>query len=414
MSARESLLLSDARQMLLIKVREIAGRGNVIEAFAAWALPDRAPELGLSHPSEQAAAQLKQSGRTYHAVSILGFALAAGQSDTGLTENFSDGLDWLLGRAVKSGGGFAQFCYDSLAILGIAVGVHALRDEAARARVAGWLKTFIPPVTHEFNGASWARCVLAAALVLVDQSALGFATDEHDTDVAVALAARGVLPRHADIDGDDESRALVRIKQAYAEDTERAILMLCALDCLSSPLAILNLERPTVAQVGRLLERMPSAMRRWTWENAPKTRTSTATHWDIQHEYHVQNLLYAILAPVFPDLTDEETLPPVGQKNARADLGIPSLKLIIEAKFLRPGHSFSNLIGELSQDASLYRAHGPNARYQHVLPFVWDDSRRTEEYSTFLQGLRMIEGIVHPVIVPRPGQMGDRNPSAPR
>lgn len=414
MSARESLLLSDARQMLLLKVKEVAGRGNLIEAFAAWALPDRALELGLSHPSDQAAAQLKQSGRTYHAVSVLGFALAARQSKTGLAENFVDGLDWLLGRAVTSGGSFAQFCYDSLAILGIAVGVDAMEDEAARARVVQWLNAFIPSVTREFNGPSWARCVLAASLALVDQSGANIATDERDTDVAVALAARGVLFGHVDISGDDESRALVRIKQAYNEDTERAILMLCALDCLSSPLAIVNLERPTIVQVGRLLERMPSAMRRWTWESAPKTRTSTTTRWDVQHEYHVQNLLYAILAPVFPDLTDEETLPPVGQKNPRADLGIPSLKLIIEAKFLRPGHSFSNLIGELSQDASLYRAHGPSARYQHVLPFVWDDSRRTEEYSTFLQGLRMIEGIVHPVIVPRPGQMDDRNPSAPR
>ncbi|MFM0218706.1 PD-(D/E)XK nuclease domain-containing protein, partial [Paraburkholderia caledonica] len=87
-----------------------------------------------------------------------------------------------------------------------------------------------------------------------------------------------------------------------------------------------------------------------------------------------------------------------------------ALQLVVEAKFLRAGHSFGNLIGELSQDAALYRAHGPNARYQYVMPFVWDDSRRTEEYSKFTQGLRMIDGLVHPVVVPRPGQMEHRLP----
>ncbi|WP_321887984.1 PD-(D/E)XK nuclease domain-containing protein [Paraburkholderia bannensis] len=408
MSAAEGLLLSDARQTLLLKVREVAGRGNVIEAFAAWALPDRAADLELSYPSSQSAAQLKGSGRTYQAVSILGFALAAGQSTLDLVSSFNDGLDWLLGRAVKPGGTFAQFCYDPLAILGIAVGVRAVGDEASRARVGQWLTTFIPAVIREFNGASWARCLLGAALVLVTQSDLKFEVEDCDVDVAIALAAKGVSSGRTDFGADEEARALVRIKRTQDEDTERAVLMLCALDWLSGQKAVVSLQRPTIEQVGQLLARVPSAMRRWTWEDAPKTRTSTAERWDVQHEYHVQNLLYALLAPLFPDLTDEETLPPVGQKNPRTDLGIPSLKLVVEAKFLRAGHSFGNLIGELSQDAALYRAHGPNARYQYVMPFVWDDSRRTEEYSKFIDGLRMIEGLVHPVIVPRPGQMEHR------
>jgi hypothetical protein len=411
MSATEGLLLSDARQLLLLKVREVEGRGNIIEAFAAWALPDRATDLRLSYPSAQSVAQLKGSGRTYQAVATLGFALAGGESGAELSASFSDGIDWLLGRAVKSGGVFAQFCYDALAVLGIAVGVRAVDDETIRARVSQWLTTFIPSVTREFNGASWAQYLLEAAFRVVDQPDLSLEVGERDADVAVALAARGVLPRSSDLIGAYEEKALVRIKQAHDEDTERAILMLCALDSLSEQRAVVSLQRPTIEQVGQLISRVPSAMRRWTWEHAPKTRTSTAECWDIQHEYHVQNLLYAVLAPLFPDLTDEETLAPVGQKNPRTDLGIPSLKLVIEAKFLRAGHSFGNLIGELSQDAGLYRAHGPAARYQYVMPFVWDDSRRTEEYSTFLQGLRMIDGLVHPVIVPRPGQMEHRHDS---
>ena len=62
-----------------------------------------------------------------------------------------------------------------------------------------------------------------------------------------------------------------------------------------------------------------------------------ARQWHVDNEYHVQNLLWVLLAPIFPDLDDEQYLTKIGQKNPRADLYIPSMKLIVEAKFLRAG-----------------------------------------------------------------------------
>jgi hypothetical protein len=59
--------------------------------------------------------------------------------------------------------------------------------------------------------------------------------------------------------------------------------------------------------------------------------------WHVDHEYHVQNMLWFLLAPIFPDLDDEQYLTKIGQKNPRADLYLPSMKLIVEAKFLRRG-----------------------------------------------------------------------------
>ncbi|WP_129112087.1 hypothetical protein [Burkholderia pseudomallei] len=406
MTDKQGLLLSDAREMLLGQVRRMAGGADMMEAFAAWALPDRAQELGISLSTIAAAENLKRSGRTYRDVAQVGFGLAASpHAFEALRDDFSDGLDWLLGRPVIAGGSFAQFCYDAIAILGIALGVRSLADVAVVGRVANWLGGFVPEVVATFKGASWGKFLLLSAHAIVDDSVSLPSAEPGDADIVVALVARGAATHKDIVDRETEEHALLRIKQAHDEDDERVVLLLSALDFISRLPVSIDFERPTIAHVGRFLERVPSALRRWTWEHAAKTRNSDAVCWDVQNEYHVQNLLYALLAPIFPDLTDEETLPPVGQKNPRADLGIPSLKLIVEAKFLRPGHSFANLIGELGQDASLYLAHEANGRYQYVLPFIWDDSRRTEEHAKFLQGLGQIAGIVHPVIVPRPGQM---------
>jgi REase_DpnII-MboI len=91
------------------------------------------------------------------------------------------------------------------------------------------------------------------------------------------------------------------------------------------------------------------------------------------------NLLWAVLAPAFPDLEDEENLPSIGHKKPRADLGIPSLQTIIEVKFLRASgqRPCAQIIEEIAADSSLYLSK-PSA-YDNIVAFVWDDcASRTE------------------------------------
>lgn len=114
-------------------------------------------------------------------------------------------------------------------------------------------------------------------------------------------------------------------------------------------------------------------------------------------------MLWSILSPVFPDLVAEEYLPAVGQKQPRADIGIPSLGLIIEVKFMRSSATPQDIIGEIAEDSSLYRTAG--SRYSTIIPFVWDDSRRTEEHDMMVNGLKCLPGVCDAVMVPRPGSM---------
>ena len=81
------------------------------------------------------------------------------------------------------------------------------------------------------------------------------------------------------------------------------------------------------------LECIPIGLKRWTWEESCRTKNADPVKWPIENEYHVQNLLYVLLAPVFNDIADEVNLQPVGQKNPRVDLYVPPMHTIIEVKY---------------------------------------------------------------------------------
>jgi hypothetical protein len=144
-------------------------------------------------------------------------------------------------------------------------------------------------------------------------------------------------------------------------------------------------------------------LRRWTWEERARTRNGTARKWYIDHEYHVQNLLWTVLSPIFPDLKEEESTPSVGQKHPRADLCIPSLRLIIEVKFIRSSTAFPTIVEEVAADAALY--FGSGSPYEVMLVFVWDAARSVEEHDVFIRGLRQLPRIADVVAVLPPGSM---------
>jgi hypothetical protein len=189
-------------------------------------------------------------------------------------------------------------------------------------------------------------------------------------------------------------------------DAEWAVLHAAALRAVFTSHAglVLDVAKPTVAQVAALLRRVPAALKRWPWEDKPKTggKHSAAQRWDVQNEYHVQSLLWAILSPLFADLEDEESLPSVGHKHPRSDLAVPSLRMVIEVKFLREGTQAARakIVEEIAADSALYLA--DNSPYSAVLVFIWDESGSSHHHDEF-QALRKLRGVADVAVVSRPG-----------
>ncbi|MCU4435809.1 hypothetical protein KTH93_10040 [Acinetobacter bereziniae] len=153
------------------------------------------------------------------------------------------------------------------------------------------------------------------------------------------------------------------------------------------------------------LEHIPVGLKRWTWEVEGRTKGAAPIKWQVENEYHVQNLLYILLAPIFNDIADEVNLQPVGQKNPRIDLYLPSLHTIIEVKYRKDNKkSFSKLIGEIAEDASLYRA---DTKYKdaYIISFLWDRTRATQEHFKFKEGILKLGGIDGCVVINAPSTM---------
>jgi SRSO17 transposase len=74
-----------------------------------------------------------------------------------------------------------------------------------------------------------------------------------------------------------------------------------------------------------------------------------------------------------------------------------------EVKFMRATDAPKKMIEQIAQDASLYLVAG--SRYDRIVPFIWDDSRRSEHHEDIRRGLRKIRGIVDAVVISRPGGM---------
>ena len=226
-------------------------------------------------------------------------------------------------------------------------------------------------------------------------------------EVRVALRSKGFgLAVNSDMVAADELATLncVLTQESSEFGIARSVLRLAAIEWIRRQRPVTELRAVSPKDVGNILRHIPFGLKKWTWENKPRTKSaSEAQRWHVQNEYHVQNMIWLVLAPLFPDLIDEDSTPKVGPVQPRADIGIPSLRLVVEAKFMRASNSPKDMIQQLAEDASLYLVAG--SKYDAVIPFIWDDSRRSEHHDEMIRGLGQIAGVVDAIVVSRPGSM---------
>jgi hypothetical protein len=156
------------------------------------------------------------------------------------------------------------------------------------------------------------------------------------------------------------------------------------------------------SHVAAMLRRFEAAMRRWRWDDPAAVKHPI--RWEITAEREVQDILWLILRSVFDDVVDEETLPKVGHSTYRADFGIPSLRLLIEAKYARKAGDFKALEKEIMEDSVAYLLEARD-RYDRILVFIYDESASVQEHDLTEMALRKLPQIEDVIIVSRPSQL---------
>lgn len=90
---------------------------------------------------------------------------------------------------------------------------------------------------------------------------------------------------------------------------------------------------------------------------------------EIQDEYDVQDVFYALLTPFFEDIRPEEVAPSYAGGHARIDFLIKAEQIVIEIKKTRPSLKVRELRDQLIVDKELYRTH-PHCRT--FIAFIYD------------------------------------------
>lgn len=397
-------LLYEALRSVEAQAHTLTGAGPLSIVFYHWALGERLAVEQCVHMAQELCDEIAGSGRSFQAVAALGFLLAIDPTLGGTCRSpFAQGVDWLLGRVGGSQNSIVSLM-QPLAHTGVLVGLLAVADDERWRTFDAWFVALLGKLQPVLSGdIGWRQEILSmvkmrSGAAMTDASIVTVATS-----CEAVYVARGLATSVPSTDRDFASKLLGRIKAVNYDEPEEAVLDLAAFRFLAQGASQFDLRAPNLEDVGLLLRRIPAGLRRWTWEDQKKTPGSSAQKWRVENEYHFQNLLCAVLSPVFADLRDEEWLASVGQKKPRADLVIPSLHLVIEVKYWRERSSPQELISQIGEDVSLYLKVG--SPYRKVLPIVWDKGRRTEQYDLLITGLSQIRDVVSPVFIAQPAFM---------
>lgn len=74
----------------------------------------------------------------------------------------------------------------------------------------------------------------------------------------------------------------------------------------------------------------------------------------IEDEYDLQDLVWTILKPIFPEMVDEVPLPKHMAKSSRADFYIPEIKTILELKYIKSEDYAKGIPEQLDNDITWY------------------------------------------------------------
>lgn len=372
----------------LVRGLETSDGAIHVRAFGGWILGDAAR---LAREVSTAADSIAQHTLPEQ-IAVLGYGNASGTLTDIQEDRMRSELVQFSGRRFFNPGRPLRVEVDGIALLGI---TFAARDMADRK----WLEELLARSAAEVEDDPWNLGLVSAARHLLGDSLLSSCPQ----DLAFALSLRGI--------GDTTDSLTAGAWQIASQipasglGFDRLAVLVAAFDGVVSRSTHVRIASPGLEDLLLALRGVPRAMKHWPFETKPRTARSQAAVWHIENEYHVQALLWTIVAPIFPDLEDEENLPSVGHKRPRVDLAVPVLRTLIEVKFMRGGSQsdFAKVIDEVAADASLYLS--SETGFDRIVAFVWDDSAHTEQHHELQSGLEKIKGIAAAVVVPRPGRM---------
>lgn len=408
MSAAETLFLADAEAVLRREAEKLGVGSALDRLLLGWLLPENhaaeTKAVALSTVSDWRHARQVGSPLSYQAVGAIAITTLMDVEEVERRSAFIEGLDWALGTSTEVDGTLVGLAADPPVVLAVSSALLRTRDLRRQESMRSWVMSVLDKFGERL--VLWDRAQLQVASQLLGDKR------SHPSEItnACRVIRVAVAPPTEVVNSIDAVAIRAAVLEYHAQiDAVGAAFLLSSLSrAKASTVHSIRTDTMTVDDILALLRNVGRSLRDWTWEDKPRTKASEMRRWHIDHEYHVQSLLWVVLAPLFRDLESESYSMKLGFTQPRADLVIPSLKLIVEAKFARATDSLREIQRQLAQDAAMYFPKG--GEYDRMIAFVWDDAARSEEHATLVQGLEKLEHVVGVVVVSRPSKM---QPPAP-
>lgn len=408
----QNYLIREVKEELTQLLKSEYDNSNLlIRAFLCWANIELYNQLIIQTLMEEALLASKNSLIQFNDIASIGFILNFSKklnekelNYQTLKSLFLNELSKLINRPVEGNPQVESWRIDVISLLGLCLGLSATSVDSGDNSANKWLENIIYKC-FSYQIEPIVLTLLLGALNTLNISSIDSCTPHPCTSAFLKSKSLTETTENQEI----EAFEIIILKTNKTLSVDAAAIYYGALSWLLRKSANLQTAKTSINDVIYILKGIGTrTFKRWCWEDKArsKKREATPVKWQIQNEYHVQDLLWSVLSPIFPDLEDEENLPSFGQKHPRYDLGIPSLKLIIEVKFIYNGQpsEFANIIEGIAADTSLYLSEPE--KYSCIIPFIWDDSRKTEQYTELISGLTKVNGILDIIIIPKPGKMG--------
>ena len=336
-------------------------------------------------------------------VAALGYSYWA-RPDASLTDRLSDGLARIRERDAFKGE-HLSLARNPTRLLGVILGCLALGD--AGTETLQWCRSVLG--TMQQKGITDFDPLVAYLAYRVFGTKIPLPLSAGDTDLyrlafadwVVRLQIHQTEPSEQQLS--EQRRAILFLSATtlhFESVTQAALIWKSIVSNLLHALSAALIQPRHVAEV---LQNFEPAMKRWRNDS---DELQVPIRWPITQEREVQDILWLILRSYFPDVVDEDTLPKLGHSTYKADFGIGSLKLIIEAKFATNREDFKKIEKEVQEDCIPYLR---DLRYESLIVFIYDDSASVQEHDTTRRALMEIKGIVDVVIVSRPSQLSPKS-----
>lgn len=154
------------------------------------------------------------------------------------------------------------------------------------------------------------------------------------------------------------------------------------------------------SELGALLKKFPAAMRRWRYDGKS---LKNPIKWPVRNEREVQDIIWLMLRPYYNDLIDEESIRKLGHSSYKPDFAVPSLRTLLEVKYVRERGEFKKTEKEVMEDSIGYLLDSND--YENLIVFIYDHSCSTQEHDETIRALKKIPDIEDVIIVSRPSQL---------